>query len=780
MTYRAGNDSLTGWVIKNRKPLITGDLKRDLGEPDGRLWKMDVRHQDKPGELASGDARSFAAVPIARDQEDEEPPRVIGVIRVSSKHPHAFTYHDLRMLQALAQQTERILLEQEKLQEETEAKKKETEAKERERMLFRNLEDASERPIIAADRKGTILRFNEAASKLLGIEPRDAVGQSIVDVVYGGNAALALETRRALVAQGGRLRGHYSLCFRRYTRLIKSDTGSEIEQQGIEERIVIPVRVSAKYLEDEESNSGDVGEDVKRKLCGSIGYLEDLRGEGSDEIERVTWIEVSAERKAFTADAIFSEQVEKIRRMEKLAKIHANKKRKKERELPASVVITGETGSGKDVVFEAIASALGRTDRSKRAVLNCATLTDTLMAAELFGAVPGAFTGAPPEGLKGVYHPDRNNGTVFLDEVHHLKLEAQAQLLRVIDKGVVRQVGGTGEIELKNVLTVLATNEDLQELVKKGEFRNDLMYRMRGIVIEVPPLRERPADVMQLATHFLEEQTGLSSVEVRQIFEEAKKTKKPFKDVIQDLDVPIGFDSDAIEHLLHHNWPGNVRELKLAIATAVSDWCSREKSAKNTGLITEADLPKSITEKREKAGHFRKKSDYWYSRRGAKLPDLVEHRVVEVEERLASLTSRVRGLEQSAATAGGPETTKKIKNLEQVVLQHFVESHPDLDKQEMEEKEWKKTSKVVKEGAKIYAATWWSGYKEDSKSKHLDNTIKKVIEMSPAKRESELEAKKLKSGDKGSSETGAAAPEKHWSQSRNLPFDGYNEPDSPA
>ncbi len=195
----------------------------------------------------------------------------------------------------------------------------------------------------------------------------------------------------------------------------------------------------------------------------------------------------------------------------------------------ASVLITGESGSGKELVARAIHHFSCRSARPW-VDLNCAALPESLVESELFGYEKGAFSGAAHSkaGLFEMAH----TGTLFLDEIGELDARVQVKLLRVLDGTPYYRVGGTRKVAV-DVRIVAATNQNLKQMLEDGRFRKDLYFRLSQAVIEVPPLRSRPDDVEALARHFLAKQ-------------------RP------DLEL----SSKAIEQLRAYSWPGNIRELK--------------------------------------------------------------------------------------------------------------------------------------------------------------------------------------------------------------------------
>jgi two-component system, NtrC family, response regulator HydG len=203
----------------------------------------------------------------------------------------------------------------------------------------------------------------------------------------------------------------------------------------------------------------------------------------------------------------------------------------------AKVLITGESGVGKDLIAREIH---GHSLRSHGAfvAVNCAGLTETLLESELFGHVKGSFTGAYRDKIGKLEMA--HGGTLFLDEVGEMSLRMQALLLRFLEQGELQRVGATDRARFVDVRVVAATNRNLGERVAAGEFREDLLYRLRVIHIHVPPLRERRADIRPLVEHF------------------AATRRRP-----------ASFSADALQLLERYRWPGNVRELQNVVEQAI-------------------------------------------------------------------------------------------------------------------------------------------------------------------------------------------------------------------
>ena len=206
-----------------------------------------------------------------------------------------------------------------------------------------------------------------------------------------------------------------------------------------------------------------------------------------------------------------------------------------------TVLITGESGTGKELIAKAIHRYSHRRNKPFLAI-NCAALPPNLLEAELFGYEKGAFTGAVSS-KKGIFE-QANGGTIFLDEIGELELSLQSKLLRVLQEKEIRRIGGNKTIKV-DVRIVAATNRNLEQEVKKGNFREDLFFRLNVVNVEIPPLRERREDIIPLAVYFI------------------KKFSKEFKLPVKEL------SESAVEWLLGYDFPGNVRELENMVLRAM-------------------------------------------------------------------------------------------------------------------------------------------------------------------------------------------------------------------
>ncbi len=226
-----------------------------------------------------------------------------------------------------------------------------------------------------------------------------------------------------------------------------------------------------------------------------------------------------------------------------------------------SVLIEGESGTGKELLARAIHQNSPRRNKAFQPV-NCAGLTESLLESELFGHAKGAFTGAATD-RKGFFEV-ANEGTLFLDEIGDMPVNMQAKLLRVLEDGVIIPVGSTRSV-MVDVRIISATNQNFQDRIAEREFREDLYFRIKGVNITLPPLRERPEDIQELAEFFMQEACQEIGVDIQSI------------------------SSAALDILIHYEWPGNVRQLRNCIRTMVV-MCDRNK-------LDVQDLPPEISQR---------------------------------------------------------------------------------------------------------------------------------------------------------------------------------------
>jgi two-component system response regulator HupR/HoxA len=281
----------------------------------------------------------------------------------------------------------------------------------------------------------------------------------------------------------------------------------------------------AHKIENFESELEDVRRELEAKLDMQTAELTALRLE-ADKREMPCW------------QHDYSEIIGKSQGMQEVFRMLD-----KITDLPVPVLILGEPGTGKELIARALHFNSSRAKTGRFVAENCAALPDTLFESELFGYVKGAFTGADrdKQGLFGL----ANGGTIFLDEIGEISPAMQAKLLRVIEEGEIRPIGGkqTKKVDFR---LVCATNRDLAEQVRKGAFRQDLYFRINVVTIKLPSLRERKEDIAVLVDHFLKinaEQAGYPDIKM---------------------------DRGVLRAMLNYNWPGNVRELENEVKKMVA------------------------------------------------------------------------------------------------------------------------------------------------------------------------------------------------------------------
>ncbi len=253
----------------------------------------------------------------------------------------------------------------------------------------------------------------------------------------------------------------------------------------------------------------------------------------------------------FSFDAIVSQSGEMENVMNIAGRVAASK---------ASVLIRGESGTGKELIARAIHQASDRSDKPF-VVVNCAALPESLFESELFGHEKGAFTGADRQRI-GKFE-QAHGGTLFIDEVGDIPLLIQVKLLRALQFGQIERIGGNTQVSL-DVRIVSATNRNLEEMIGRGAFREDLLYRLNVVTVQLPPLRQRKSDIPVLVDAFILKYAGLNGRTTH------------------------GISREALDALMRHDFPGNVRELENIIQRAVV--LARDE------ILTTRDLPPSLVQ----------------------------------------------------------------------------------------------------------------------------------------------------------------------------------------
>ena len=354
--------------------------------------------------------------------------------------------------------------------------------------------------VLSADLEGNLTGCNGAALKMFGYTAAEVPGRSLEEFLSSDNDAERHQLQETMLAAVLK-DGHYRSSLRCQSKAQK-DFAAELTLTLLRDVGSAPAGIVAIFSVAEKS----IGRTVSSKAEAE-----------EDEAAR------TVSRKLDGVELILASPVmNRFMRMVDRVAGHTE-----------SVLVTGETGTGKELIARTIHQSSHR--RSRPWVdINCAALPENLVESELFGYEKGAFTGA--DSSKAGLFELADKGTLFLDEIGELQLQTQVKLLRVLDGYPFYRLGGHRKITV-DVRIVAATNQDLDAAVAAGRFRQDLFHRLGQFQLRVPPLRERPEDIIALAEHFLSLKTPGSS-----------------------------FAPDAISALLSHSWPGNVRELRNLIA----------------------------------------------------------------------------------------------------------------------------------------------------------------------------------------------------------------------
>ncbi|MBP1920682.1 sigma-54 interaction domain-containing protein [Youngiibacter multivorans] len=389
-------------------------------------------------------------------------------------------------------------------------------------LIYEKILEISDDGFLIVDRDGTIIEMNKAYLEFLELKKQNVIGRHVTDVILNSKLGEITKSGREDVNVVHKLASGQSPNKDKYvivTRAPVSDGNKVIAAVGQIKftRNALDIAAKLKAMDDEVQY---YRKELER-FVGSKYSFQSMIGES----------------------APFNEA---IRIAKKAAKSDM------------SVLLTGETGTGKEVFANAIHYD---SERKNRPIIriNCAAIPAELMESELFGYAEGSFTGAVKGGKKGKFEL-ANGGTVFLDEIGDMPLTMQAKLLRVLQEKELEKVGSSETIPV-DVRIISATNQNLEDMVRNGTFREDLYYRLNVIRVEIPPLRVRMDDIELFVEAFL-------------------------ADLNEKYDTDVSISEDALKVLKQYKWPGNIRELKNVI--------DRSYSLVDDSIITFSQLPKTI------------------------------------------------------------------------------------------------------------------------------------------------------------------------------------------
>ncbi|WP_315115036.1 sigma 54-interacting transcriptional regulator [uncultured Clostridium sp.] len=358
--------------------------------------------------------------------------------------------------------------------------------------------------IYITDGEANTLKLNKSYEIITGLKRKDIIGRNMRDLVKSG-----------VISKSG------TLC------VIKNKKPTTIEQTFKTGKKVL---VSSSPIFDKEGNISMVVTNVR-----DVTELYELKEQlaKNEELTKKYYSEIEAMKNQLLNSSDIIAQDKNM--------LHTLRISKKVAIVDTTVLLLGETGAGKEEIAKYIHKNSKRCNKHFIKI-NCGAIPENLIESELFGYEKGAFTGANKEGKIGLFEV-ANEGTIFLDEVGELPLDMQVKLLRVLQEKEIERVGGITPIKV-DVRIVAATNRNLEEMVSKKLFREDLYYRLNVVPITIPPLRERKEDIVPLTEHFLRE-------------------------LNKKYNLNKSFTEAAIQSLLDYKWPGNVRELKNIIERVV-------------------------------------------------------------------------------------------------------------------------------------------------------------------------------------------------------------------
>jgi len=359
--------------------------------------------------------------------------------------------------------------------------------------------------VVVTDVKGRIAYIDDFYANILGIDRHESIGKMVTEIIPGTRLHIVAETGQAEMAAIFRLKNGETILVNRYP----------IKKNGT----VIGVVAFGTLSKVTDLNTIATIENVQRlsqELNQYKSELHSLRGA------------------KYSLEQIIGTTPNLIKIKELITKVAQTR---------STVLITGETGTGKELVAHAIHQLSPRNHQSFVRV-NCAAIPNDLLESELFGYEEGAFTGAKKGGKLGKFEL-ANHGTLLLDEIHQMPVCLQSKLLRVIQEKEVEKVGSIIPIGV-DVRLIFISNENLLNLVNRGEFREDLYYRINVVPIEVPPLRARLGDIPFLVNHLI---------------------KKINKDLGLNI---LGIDRNVLEVFSAYHWPGNIRELEHLLERAAN------------------------------------------------------------------------------------------------------------------------------------------------------------------------------------------------------------------
>jgi len=369
--------------------------------------------------------------------------------------------------------------------------------------------------ISITDADGYITHFNRPYGHFLNLEPHEQIGRHCTEVIENSRMHIVARTGKAEINKSHHINGHDMVVQR------------------------IPIKKNGKVIAVYGQVMFQNVEEVKQ-LATKLNMLE-----SKVQLFEKELFDLRSTKYTFNCIIGKSNEIKYLKTEAQKAALN-----------DSTVLVTGESGTGKEMFSQAIHNASPRRPHPFVRI-NCAAIPKDLLESELFGYEEGAFTGAKAKGKPGKFEL-ANNGTIFLDEIGDLPLEMQPKLLRVLEEKEFERIGGT-KIMRSDFRVICATNQNLEDLMKKQKFRKDLFYRLNVIPIYIPPLRKRREDIIPLAKHLLKKMTATANRS------------------------PMDIEKTAAKELKSYDWPGNGREL--------SNVLERAMYSSDNNTIYKGDLP---------------------------------------------------------------------------------------------------------------------------------------------------------------------------------------------
>ncbi|MCP3741083.1 sigma-54 interaction domain-containing protein [Rossellomorea sp. BNER] len=370
--------------------------------------------------------------------------------------------------------------------------------------------------LVVVDNEGYIIYINASYCRFLEVDRKEAIGKHVTEVIENTRMHLVASSGKEEVADLQYIRGNY---------MIANRIPIVVNNQVIGALGTVIFRDTSEWMQ--------MSTHVKNMMSKIQSYIQDINNGVKYTLEDILG---------------GSPQIQELK--DKVKMISPS---------DISVLIRGESGTGKELFAHSI-HQLSERSQQPFIKVNCAAIPEHLLESELFGYEEGAFTGAKKGGKKGKFQL-ADGGTLFLDEIGDMPLNMQVKLLRALQEGEVEPIGGT-KTDSVDVRIIAATNRPLEKMMEEKRFREDLYYRINVVPFQIPPLRERHADIQLLAQHFIEKSSSKSGKRM------------------------LGFEQDVLDLFCSYSWPGNIRELENVIEA--STYLSNSK------LITSESLPEYI------------------------------------------------------------------------------------------------------------------------------------------------------------------------------------------